>query len=68
MEKRPEFYTVIEEPVRKKKNQSRGRREAFTSGSGSNFRLFGALAMIFSVLAVLPIRRAVQRVARNLFY
>ena len=52
MEKAPEVYTVIEEPVRKNKKsskKSRGRREAFT-GSASNFRLFGALAMIFSVV------------------
>merc|ERR1719443_2502898 len=36
--------------------KSRGRREAFT-GSASNIRHFGALAIIFSVIAVLPIRR-----------
>ena len=58
IEQVPEVYTVIEEPARKNENQkkSRGRREAFT-GSASNFRLFGALAIIFSVIAVLPIRR-----------
>ena len=39
-----------------KAEKSRGRREAFT-GSASNFRLFGALAIIFSIIAVLPIRR-----------
>ena len=52
----------LEEPARKYENQkkSRGRREAFT-GSASNFRLFGALAIIFSIIAVLPIRRVVQR-------
>jgi len=68
MQREPEVYTVIEEPARKNKNQkkSRGRREAFT-GSASNFRLFGALAMIFSVIAVLPIRRGVQRLVRNFF-
>lgn len=67
MEQAPEVYTVIEEPVRKNKNnqkKSRGRREAFT-GYASNFRLFGALAMIFSVIAVLPVRRGVQRLVRN---
>ena len=36
--------------------KSRGRREAFT-GSASNIRHFGALAIIFSVIAVLSIRR-----------
>ena len=58
----------LEEPARNNKNQkkSRERREAFT-GSASNFRLFGALAMIFSVIAVLPIRRGVQRLVRNFF-
>ena len=52
----------LEEPARNNKNQkkSRERREAFT-GSASNFRLFGALAIIFSIIAVLPIRRVVQR-------
>ena len=50
----------LEEPARNNKNQkkSRERREAFT-GSASNFRLFGALLIIFSVIAVLPIRRVV---------
>ena len=68
MERAPEKYTVIEEPAQKNENQkkSRGRREAFT-GSASNFRLFGALAMIFSVIAVLPIRRGVQRLLRIFF-
>jgi len=58
IEQVPEVYTVIEEPARKNENQkkSRGRREAFT-GAASNFRHFGALAIIFSVIAVLPIRR-----------
>ena len=36
--------------------KSRGRRDAFT-GSASNIRHFGALAIIFSVIAVLSIRR-----------
>ena len=62
-----EVNNIIEEPAKKdEQKKSRGRREAFT-GSASNFRLFGALAMIFSVIAVLPIRRGVQRLVRNFF-
>ena len=66
MERPPEFYAVIEETM-SENNQKRARvrREAFT-GSAYNLRLFGALVMIASVIAVLPIRREVQRL-RNLF-
>ena len=66
MERPPEFYAVIEEPAQENNQKSaRVRREAFT-GSAYNLRLFGALVMIASVIAVLPIRREVQRL-RNLF-
>ena len=66
MERPPEFYAVIEEPVSENgQKRARVRREAFT-GSAFNLRLFGALVMIASVIAVLPIRREVQRL-RNLF-
>ena len=65
MERPPKFYAVIEEPAQEN-NQKRAqvRREAFT-GSAFNLRLFGALSMIASVIAVFPIRREVQRL-RNL--
>ena len=68
MERLPEFYTIIEEPTRGNDNsqkRSRVRREANTE-SAFHLRLFGALVMISSVIAVLPIRREVQRL-RNLF-
>ena len=66
MERPPEFYAVIEEPVAENnQKRARVRREAFT-GSAFNLRLFGALVMIVSVIAVLPIRREVRRL-RNLF-
>ena len=66
MERPPEFYAVIEEPAQENnQKRARVRREAFT-GSAYNLRLFGALVMIASVIAVLPIRREVQRL-RNLF-
>ena len=68
MERLPEVYTIIEEPARANDNSqkmSRVRREAAT-GSAFNLRLFGALVMIASVIAVLPIRREVQRL-RNCF-
>ena len=65
MERPPEFYAVIEEPVSENdQKRPRVRREALT-GSAFNLRLFGALVMIASVIAVLPIRREVQRL-RNL--
>ena len=56
--------TVIEEPARKNKQKSRGKREAIT-GSASNFRLFGALAMILGVIALLGVRRGAQQITRN---
>ena len=66
MERPPEFYAVIEEPAQENsQKRARVRREAFTE-SAFNLRLFGALVMIASVIAVLPIRREVQRL-RNLF-
>ena len=66
MERPPEFYAVIEEPAQENnQKRARVRREAFT-GSAYHLRLFGALVMIASVIAVLPIRREVQRL-RNLF-
>ena len=66
MERPPEFYTVIDEPNRdNNQKKSRVRRDAYTT-SAFNLRLFGALVMIASVLAVLPIRREVQRL-RNFF-
>ena len=67
MERLPEVYTIIEEPTRGNDSQkrSRVRREANTE-SAFHLRLFGALVMISSVIAVLPIRREVQRL-RNLF-
>ena len=63
MKRAQEVYTVTEEPNQKK---SRVRRDAFT-GTASNFRRFGALTMIFSVIAVLPIRRWLQRLLRIFF-
>ena len=66
MERPPEFYAVIEEQVSENdQKRARVRRETLT-GSAFNLRLFGALVMIASVIAVLPIRREVQRL-RNLF-
>ena len=66
MERPPEFYAVNEKPYRENnQKRARVRREALT-GSAFNLRLFGALVMISSVIAVLPIRREVQRL-RNLF-
>ena len=66
MERPPEFYAVIEKPYRENnQKRARVRREALT-GSAFNLRLFGALVMISSIIAVLTIRREVQRL-RNLF-
>ena len=57
----PELYRVIDEEAENNRNhKSRVRREAST-GSAYNLRMFGALVMIFSVIAILPIRREVQR-------
>ena len=63
MERLPEVYTIIEEPTRANDNsqkRSRVRRDA-SNGSAFNLRLFGALVMISSVIAVFPIRREFQR-------
>ena len=66
MEQTPEVYKIIEEPAGNNTGKkSRVRREAFT-GSSFSFRLLGVWVMISSVIAVLPIRRGVQRF-RNFF-
>ena len=66
MERPPEFYAVTEEPARENnQKRARVRREAYTE-SAFNLRLFGALVMISSFIAVLPIRHEVQRL-RNFF-
>ena len=70
IERSPDVYTVIEESTKKNdKNQkkSRVRREAFT-GYTFNLRLVGGLFMIWSFIAVLPIRRGVLRLVRNCFH
>ena len=59
-----DLKNIDQKPVRKNNQKSRGKREAIT-GSASNFRLFGALAMIFGVIALLGVRRGAQQITRN---